>query len=107
MFQFYRGILTLCASSRLLRWHTKLTPEVEDEGFFFHLPITWLRQDLVLSLHREVTIKGFGGLFASRFGRFAGTGFGFGNGQTWDYGWKLDQITVKMVARETPCWTFG
>ena len=44
--------------------------------------LTWLRQDLVLSLQSEVTISGLGGLFASRFGRLAGTGFGFGSGHT-------------------------
>ena len=29
-------------------------------------------------------IRGFGGLLASRFGRFAGTGFGLGSGHTWE-----------------------
>ena len=28
-------------------------------------------------------MRGLGGLLASRFGRLAGTGFGFGSGQTW------------------------
>lgn len=28
-------------------------------------------------------MRGLGGLLASRLGRLAGTGFGFGRGQTW------------------------
>ena len=43
--------------------------------------LIWLRQDLVFSLQSEVMINGLGGRFASMFGRFAGTGFGFGSGQ--------------------------
>ena len=45
------------------------------------LIVTWLRQDLVLSLQREVMMSGLGGRFASMLGRLAGTGLGLGNGQ--------------------------
>ena len=46
-----------------------------------HVILIWLRQDLVFSLQREVTIRGFGGRLASMLGRLAGTGLGFGRGQ--------------------------
>ena len=44
--------------------------------------VTWLRQDLVFSLHSEVMISGLGGLLASMLGLLAGTGLGLGRGQT-------------------------
>jgi len=51
----------------------------ESEGV--HVILIWFKQDLVFSLHNEVTINGFGGRLASIFGRLAGTGLGFGRGQ--------------------------
>ena len=56
--------------------------------------LIWLRQDLVFSLQSEVMINGLGGRFASMFGRFAGTGFGFGSGQI-----LTNKITVKNTFR--------
>ena len=48
----------------------------------------------MLSLQREVTIRGLGGLLASRFGRLAGTGFGLGRGHTWH------QIEVRSLVHQ-------